>query len=739
MFVNPFRDHSPLTFSFPGRLVPGRRRSPATFRPQVEALEARLAPAITLMFHNQNPAYNYNNIYAEFLSGSNFNATVGGTGLALNTPYTLQYLNNGGQGTTLNSYIGGRIYFSLGQPLDTSDLHGGLPDPANPSLKSSQQRWDYIEPTYDGSPSSTVDLTAIDAFSVPLKLQDGAGTRMYNISGGSMFSQLGALSNNDPTVVLKDGGNVFRVLGPSKVSGPYPSFAGYISAVFTWQNGTAHKTEIKGHYNGIASPPSNAYQPQDYDFFGTVDASGNLTLQGSGTAAGTHTLTITATNLRTGIYGANPFYSIDGGPQVLNSNSVYDAVIRDILGGFNLGFVDSTTIDPKSSPATAFGDEPSNMWFQSNQFFNFLQPTAPPSGQTFYNPWAKVVFDNSNAYGFPYSDLLTSLPAPVLLPLPTGDTLQITVQADNPFAASNIPTVTPFSSAESDTTLFPVQWSAPGTVDVKSFDVYVSQDNGPFTLWQNQTTATSAFFSGQANSTYGFYAVATDVFGNTSPTPAQAQATILVQDPHVDYVSQIYQVLLHRAADAPGLGQWVAFLDQGGSRQVVAQEIAASPEGRGIQVDGFYQQFLHRAADAAGRAGWVNALLAGVSVTTVEVGFLTSAEYLQAHAGANACVSGLYQDILGRPGTATELAPWVNAITAGGPLAQAVVALGILTSAEAYEDFISQVYETALGRVPDPVGLDGWVAALVHRQIATDQAAAMILSSDEAYLYALQQ
>ncbi len=422
-----------------------------------------------------------------------------------------------------------------------------------------------------------------------------------------------------------------------------------------------------------------------------------------------------------------PPYQLDGSPGHFD-NTVYDAVIRDVLAGFNLGFVASATTDP--STGTAFGDEASGLWLKSPKAFDFLQP-----GQPFYNQYARVIATNSNAYGFPYSDRWQTVQANLNSPI---DALQLVVQPDLPGAAPTA-AVTPFPSAESDTTQFPVQWSAPGTLDVKSFDVYVSQDNGPFTLWQHQTTATLAFFTGQFNNTYGFYAVATDVFGNTTPTPTQAQATIQVQDPHADYVTQLYQLVLNRAPDGPGLAGWVAYLDHGGSRALVAQEIAASPEARGVQVDGFYQHFLHRAADAAGRAGWVNALLAGVGVTTVEVDFLTSPEYLAAHPGANAFVSGLYQDVLNRAPGGAELASWAGGVTAGGPSGPANVARGILTSAEAYADFISQAYESILGRAPDPLGLDGWVAALVTGHIATDQAAVMILSSDEAYLHALQQ
>src|SRR5262249_18660019 len=172
-------------------------------------------------------------------------------------------------------------------------------------------------------------------------------------------------------------------------------------------------------------------------------------------------------------------------------------------------------------------------------------------------------------------------------------------------------------------------------------------------------------------------------------------------------------------------------------RALVALGIANSPEGRGVQVDGFYHRYLHRPADAAGRAGWVNALLAGASATGGEVGFLTSPGYFPVHPDAASFGTGLYEDILNRAPSTAEVSPWVS--IAGGPLGRAVVALGILTSVEAYTDLISQEYEGVLGRAPDPVGLDGWLGALVNRQISRDEVAGLFLSSNEAYAHSLLQ
>ena len=87
--------------------------------------------------------------------------------------------------------------------------------------------------------------------------------------------------------------------------------------------------------------------------------------------------------------------------------------------------------------------------------------------------------------------------------------------------------------ATTPTPSFTVSWSGtdgagPGIAD---YDVYVSDDGGPFTVWQSDTTATSATYTGQAGHTYAFYSVATDNLGLVQPTPIVAQATVEILAP----------------------------------------------------------------------------------------------------------------------------------------------------------------------------------------------------------------
>jgi len=81
---------------------------------------------------------------------------------------------------------------------------------------------------------------------------------------------------------------------------------------------------------------------------------------------------------------------------------------------------------------------------------------------------------------------------------------------------------------------FLVRWSATDNRSgAKNWDVYVSEDGGPFTLWLAATTLTSARRSGLLDHLYSFYCVARDHAGNIEQkTPiAEWTATITRQFP----------------------------------------------------------------------------------------------------------------------------------------------------------------------------------------------------------------
>ncbi len=81
-----------------------------------------------------------------------------------------------------------------------------------------------------------------------------------------------------------------------------------------------------------------------------------------------------------------------------------------------------------------------------------------------------------------------------------------------------------------DRTHFTINWAGDdgAGVGIATYDVYVSEDGGPFTPFILGTANSSSPFHGQDGVTYGFYSVATDRLGYRQPVPGVAQATTRV-------------------------------------------------------------------------------------------------------------------------------------------------------------------------------------------------------------------
>jgi hypothetical protein len=103
---------------------------------------------------------------------------------------------------------------------------------------------------------------------------------------------------------------------------------------------------------------------------------------------------------------------------------------------------------------------------------------------------------------------------------------QVLVTIDSGLPTSSVHSLSTFSPAS-----FTVMWAGQddsGDSGVATYDVYVSDDGGPFTLWQLDAAQTSAKYTGQDGHTYRFYSIATDNVGNDQPTPTAGQATTQV-------------------------------------------------------------------------------------------------------------------------------------------------------------------------------------------------------------------
>jgi hypothetical protein len=168
--------------------------------------------------------------------------------------------------------------------------------------------------------------------------------------------------------------------------------------------------------------------------------------------------------------------------------------------------IDPVTFDLPTDPVGGFLP-PNRTSPQGEGFVSYrIRPRSAAATGTRVDARATVVFDEQ----------------------PPLDTPAIfnTVDAGAPTSSvSALPATTPAPD-------FTVSWSGSDDAGIgsgiASYDVYISDNGGPFAPFLVGTVLTSATVHGVPAHTYGFYSVATDNAGHRQPTPATAQATTQV-------------------------------------------------------------------------------------------------------------------------------------------------------------------------------------------------------------------
>jgi hypothetical protein len=338
---------------------------------------------------------------------------VNASGITENTSTQLSSLTN--NEFTLTSISAGRITFSY---------NGAVAENQQPLVSS--HRFDKVELTYPGA----ANLTAVDFFGIPFKLEtlDGAGnvlqTLTYYASAGSLAAKLEALAPD--AEVMTPSNNFARVLSPSQNPSVYPSMEDYVESV-------AGKTaKINGTYVGPVGP-----SPNTYNYSGTFGSDGTITLSGTMSEVAnpnSQPLTIHGASLASAINTNNGPYSVataTNNPQQVSNNDIYAAIYRDLVAGFDFGYVGGK-----------YGENSAN-WYSTTPY-NPPYACARKTNDGYYNKYAAIIAANSDAYGFPFSDRLQ----PVQVALNPGSasdvaTLRITILPDDMLDAPVIQSVVP--------------------------------------------------------------------------------------------------------------------------------------------------------------------------------------------------------------------------------------------------------------------------------------------------------
>lgn len=162
--------------------------------------------------------------------------------------------------------------------------------------------------------------------------------------------------------------------------------------------------------------------------------------------------------------------------------------------------------------------DPETMQLTDDADAGFLPPnTNPPSGEgrVFYTIAAKSTVATGTVIKNKAS-IVFDVNAPIETP-EVSNTIDKT------------PPVSAVTSADVDDacdTSITVNWSGTdeGSI-IADYSVFVSVNGGAFTLWQEDTTETSAVYAGTSGNTYAFYSVARDIVEHVEAVPAAADVT----------------------------------------------------------------------------------------------------------------------------------------------------------------------------------------------------------------------
>jgi hypothetical protein len=209
-------------------------------------------------------------------------------------------------------------------------------------------------------------------------------------------------------------------------------------------------------------------------------------------------------------------------------------------------------------------------------------------------------------------------------------------------------------------------------------------------------------------------AAGTDSFAYTVRDPAGATATgrvdVTIQgtapagctagEPQdARYVCRTYTDLLGRTASAADKAYWLGRLRSGENRAAIVKAFTGTPEYRTSVVRGIWLAYLGTRPDAATEQRWVAELGRGANPDLVRQDALASAAFLARAGGTpEGFVEGLFQQVLRRPATASEISSLAGQLRSG--TTRTVLVGRLLATREADTPTVATVYERFLRRSP---------------------------------------
>jgi hypothetical protein len=234
-----------------------------------------------------------------------------------------------------------------------------------------------------------------------------------------------------------------------------------------------------------------------------------------------------------------------------------------------------------------------------------------------------------------------------------------------------------------------------GGNNFRSFVVAGTSSSGAI-VTHSGTTGTifakdNIFFSGVLPATASF-AGGASIDASINPTRLAGNAA---------FVETLYIDFLKRAGDTANpadAGNWINALNSAMLTQAqVASAISRSPESLGVLVDSLFTRILSRASDPGGRAGFVDLLGHGGTIEQVVATMVSSPEYAALTGSDGAFVQSVYNRLLGRVASNSEVSLWLGLLPSLGRTGMATT---ILSSGEFRVGAIAMLYGAPASLAP---------------------------------------
>jgi uncharacterized repeat protein (TIGR01451 family)/fimbrial isopeptide formation D2 family protein len=229
------------------------------------------------------------------------------------------------------------------------------------------------------------------------------------------------------------------------------------------------------------------------------------------------------------------------------------------------------------------------------------------------------------------------------------------------------------------------------------------------------------------------------VSSNTpDPQPGDnaAIASTVVGNKRQRWIAQVYRDLLQREVRPGELAAWERFLQQPGSQRTLRLQISSailnSLEYKAKVIEQIYAELLEEHPTIFECQHFLDFLIQGGTPEQLRANILGSAEYFEDRGGSTNAgwAAAVYRDVLHRPISGPELTAVLNALARGE--SRESIALGIINSTEARVLFVRDLYNRFLHREPTPAELRNRLAQL-QAGVRDEDIIAAILASPEYF------